>query len=72
MRKPKLEISIVMHADQAPELERSSSKFGATVEELIKRVFQQRLPLFDVSIRSIKADWPGAPGNFVGYERDDG
>jgi hypothetical protein len=63
-RLNKLEIDIVLNAKRAPERELSPSRFADTIEGIICDAVQMRLPGFEVEVRSLKANWPGASENF--------
>ena len=66
-RHKKLEIDIVLNAKYAPDRDLSPSKLARTLESIIKNAVQMRLPGFEVEVRSLKANWPGAPENFPEY-----
>jgi hypothetical protein len=67
---PTIKLDIVMKSDVSPERYISSSKFVNTLEGIINRAIQLRIPEIDVEINSIKAEWPGAPDNFADFETD--
>ena len=68
MRTEKLELDIVLNARKAPDRSISTSRLVGTLESIIQRAVQARLPEFEVEIRSLKANWPGAPENFPEYD----
>lgn len=66
----KIELDVVMNANQAPNRDLSPTQFVGTLESIICTAVQSRLPLCEVEIRSLKANWPGAPDNFPEYDID--
>jgi len=67
-KKEKLELDIVLVARTAPDRDISTSKLVRTLESIIRHAVQMRMPEFEVEIRSLKADWPGAPESFPEYD----
>ena len=63
-----LEIDIVLNAKKAPGRDISTNKLVRTLEDIINSALQARFPEFNVEVRSMKANWPGAPENFSEYD----
>ena len=67
----KIDIDIVLNAKRAPDRIFSPSRLAGTLENIIRHAVQTRLPDCDIEVRSLKANWPGAPENFSGFHIDE-